>query len=124
MIALNPNITTKWNYISAMTCPTWTSQRAMQVEWLHKYPTRRKPRPKEFNGPIGRLNSFMSILDHLSADEQYFLYIADDYYEMVTDMVTGYLGARSDDVGAGSIDITVLPMSEVWTDMDVFVPDV
>ena len=38
---------------------------AMQHEWLIKYPTRKRPIPKEYNGVLGRLNSFVHIFQHM-----------------------------------------------------------
>jgi predicted GIY-YIG superfamily endonuclease len=51
-----------WRYLTVMTSPAWTAQRAMQVEYLHKYPTRRKPRPSRFSRPLGRARSMAFVV--------------------------------------------------------------
>lgn len=62
-------------FISVMTCDTWTNVRAMQVEWLSRYPTRKKPRPKQYGSPKGRLASLKEIISRMLPDEQIRLYI-------------------------------------------------
>ena len=54
-----------WIYIAILSSNSWTAQRAMVVEWNIKYPTRKKPRPYEFQGPEGRIKSFNSIFQFI-----------------------------------------------------------
>ena len=55
----------KWHYIAIITNPNWTATNAMQVEWTCKYPTRKKPRPREFQGIVGRIKSLKYILEYI-----------------------------------------------------------
>lgn len=47
----------EWEYLAVVSSPTWTKNDAMKVEWHMRYPTRKKPRPKEYCGVEGRLKS-------------------------------------------------------------------
>jgi len=44
-----------WEYLAIVSDPNWTKQEAMKCEWWIRYPTRKKPRPKEYCGIEGRL---------------------------------------------------------------------
>lgn len=45
-----------WKYLAIVECPPEMDKKdALALEWMIRYPTRRKPRPAEFNGPKGRL---------------------------------------------------------------------
>jgi len=57
----------------------------MQFEWICKYPTRRKPRPKIYSGPKGRMDSLASILSFIpdSEKKQMILYIHPDFMFVV-----------------------------------------
>lgn len=47
-----------WKYIFVVTSNRWrTVSRIMQLEWSIRYPTRKKPRPREYNGGLGRIRS-------------------------------------------------------------------
>jgi len=72
-----------WSYIAILTCPDWTAVRAMQHEWTIKYPTRRRPRPKEYQGPMGRIVSLKKICDQIPPEEHTALYVHEDYMETV-----------------------------------------
>ena len=71
-----------WHYIAILTCPMWTAQRAMQVEWNIKYPTRHKPRERAFQGPTGRICSFEEVFKFVK-DDGLVLYVHDDYIENI-----------------------------------------
>jgi|TARA_Y100000389_G_scaffold711_2_gene763 predicted GIY-YIG superfamily endonuclease len=56
-----------WRYVAILTSPGWTTTScAMKHEWSIKYPTRKRPRPKEFNGVMGRLRSLQFALKQMS----------------------------------------------------------
>lgn len=58
-----------WRYIAIITSPGWISTScAMKHEWSIKYPTRKRPRPKEFNGALGRLKSLKYALERMSPE--------------------------------------------------------
>jgi predicted GIY-YIG superfamily endonuclease len=69
-----------WEFIAVMTCSTWTNVRAMQVEWLIRYPTRKKPRPTSYAGAKGRISSLVEICKRLD-DDSVRLYIHPVFYE-------------------------------------------
>ena len=71
-----------WHFIAVLTCDYWTSVRAMQVEWLCRYPTRKKPRPQCFSGPMGRIQSLIEIAKRVEKDEIIKMFIHPDYFKM------------------------------------------
>jgi structure-specific endonuclease subunit SLX1 len=71
-----------WHYIAILTCVMWTAQRAMQVEWNIKYPTRHKPRERCFQGPQGRIQSFIEVFKFVK-DSDMVLYVHADYMHLV-----------------------------------------
>ena len=72
-----------WEFIAVMTCMDWTSVRAMQVEWLIRYPTRKKPRPTEYAGAQGRINSLVEIVKRMD-EPNIKLYVHPRFYEGVS----------------------------------------
>jgi len=82
-----------WNYFFIMTSKNWNCiSTAMQHEWSIKYPTRKRPRPREYNGKLGRLRSLSHVFDHMKSlgccDID--CYVHCDYYEMMTEMTSQY----------------------------------
>lgn len=78
-----------WKYLVVITSPCWESiSTAMQHEWSIKYPTRRRPRPKEFNGKAGRLKSLSLIFHHMRKlnCKDILCYVHADYYDMMCEM--------------------------------------
>lgn len=59
--ACNHNINLKWKYLAIIWSPEFTKHTALSCEWSIKYPTNKRPRPKEYNGAIGRLKSLMHV---------------------------------------------------------------
>jgi structure-specific endonuclease subunit SLX1 len=76
-----------WQMIAVLTSESWTAVRAMQVEWLCRYPTRKKPRPQCFAGPRGRIQSLAEIARRLEPGENIRLFIHPEY-ESVAKTVT------------------------------------
>ena len=70
-----------WTYLSIMTSNQWNKTRAMQVEYLHKYPTRKKPRPSKFSRPSGRIRSLTEICSRVN--EPILLHIEETFLESV-----------------------------------------
>ena len=77
-----------WEYIAVLYSYEWTAQRAMLHEWTIKYPTRRRPRPSMYQGPVGRIRSLSIVLPQIP--ENTTLCIASNYRE--------YLGTLPDNV--------------------------
>ena len=77
-----------WRYVAILTSPGWTSTScAMKHEWSIKYPTRKRPRPKEFNGVMGRLKSFKYALERMSQDGSHVLcYIDPQHTQYISDL--------------------------------------
>ena len=71
-----------WEFIAVMTCLEWTNVRAMKVEWLIRYPTRKKPRPTEFSGPQGRINSLVEVVQRMD-EPSIHLYVNPLFYDSV-----------------------------------------
>jgi predicted GIY-YIG superfamily endonuclease len=71
-----------WEFIAVMTCLEWTNVRAMKVEWLIRYPTRKKPRPTEFSGPQGRINSLVEVVKRMD-EPSIHLYVNPLFYDNV-----------------------------------------
>jgi predicted GIY-YIG superfamily endonuclease len=71
-----------WEFIAVMTCLEWTNVRAMKVEWLIRYPTRKKPRPTEFSGPQGRINSLVEVVKRMD-EPSIHLYVNPLFYDSV-----------------------------------------
>ena len=72
-----------WKYIAILTCPNWTAVRAMQHEWTIKYPTRRKPRPREYQGSLGRIRSLEKVCEQIPNNEPTSLYVHPDFIDTV-----------------------------------------
>jgi predicted GIY-YIG superfamily endonuclease len=53
----------KWKFLIVVGSEDFTKNSAMSFEWHTRYPTGKKPRPKEFAGPIGRLNGLKMVID-------------------------------------------------------------
>ena len=71
-----------WQYLAVISCPTFTKNTAMQVEWYIKHPTCKIRRPKEFNGPIGRLKSLPLVFCNSKfRDMEFTVRVCDKYYE-------------------------------------------
>jgi predicted GIY-YIG superfamily endonuclease len=51
-----------WKYLVIVNSEQFTRQKALSFEWHVRYPTGRKPRPKEFSGPLGRLEGLGLVL--------------------------------------------------------------
>lgn len=55
-----------WSFLVVITSECWDCiSTAMRHEWSIKYPTRKRPRPKEYNGVIGRLMSLTHVFQHM-----------------------------------------------------------
>ena len=88
-----------WRYIAVLTCPEWTAQRAMQHEWTIKYPTRRKPRPREYQGSRGRILSLEKVCAQIPDDEPTSMYIHHDYMHIVQSLnIPGHISIKPLDI--------------------------
>ena len=75
-----------WYYLVIIECDLWESiSDAMKFEYSVKYPTRKKPRPREFQGPNGRINSLPTIFNYYN-DIKFRVYIKEDYYDNIINL--------------------------------------
>lgn len=82
-----------WNFLCVLTSPCWDSvSTAMQHEWSIKYPTRKRPRPKEYNGSLGRLRSLQKVFEHMQRIdcENVMFYVIDDHIDMMRELCKPY----------------------------------
>ena len=82
-----------WSFLIVMTSPCWDCiSTAMQHEWSIKYPTRKRPRPKEYNGKLGRLRSLEKVFEHMENINcsDIICYVEDDYLELMNDVTTPF----------------------------------
>jgi len=96
-----------WSYIAILTCNNWTAQRAMQVEWNIKYPTRRKPRPYIYQGPNGRINSFEEVFKFVK-DANMVLYVHEIYINIVSAFLKDTnVNKNNTEIGTDTRNITI-----------------
>jgi len=76
-----------WQFLAVMTCSTWNNIRALQVEWLAKHPTRKRKRPKQFYGSIGRIKSLVEIFKRIPIEENITIYIHPSYYPLTLNLM-------------------------------------
>lgn len=71
-----------WNYIAIIECIDSSYNDSLSLEWSVKWPTNRKPRPKEFNKPHGRIKSLYKVFTNPKfIDKNYIAYIKSEYLE-------------------------------------------
>lgn len=70
-----------WSYFAILHSDEWTAVRAMQIEWLCRYPTRKKPRSRLFQKPSGRILSLTEICSRF--DEPASLYVTEEHMPSV-----------------------------------------
>lgn len=71
-----------WNYIAIIECTTSSYNDSLSFEWSIRFPTSRKPRPKEYNKPEGRIKSLYKVFTNPKfTDKNYIAYIKSEYIE-------------------------------------------
>ncbi len=78
-----------WCFLCVLTSECWDCiSTAMQHEWSIKYPTRKRPRPKEYNGKLGRLRSLEKVFQHMQTLNcaNISCYVHEDYIDMMTSL--------------------------------------
>lgn len=79
-----------WSFLAVITSDCWDCvSTAMQHEWSIKYPTRRRPRPKEYNGAVGRLRSLAHVFAHMEkvGCRDVICYVRADHVDLVREHV-------------------------------------
>jgi len=78
-------IKNKWKYLVIIQCEQFDHNLALCFEWMIKYPTRRRPRPKEYQGAHGRLTSLPLVFSYDKfKDLSYIVKVHPDYYDFLT----------------------------------------
>lgn len=54
----------EWKYLLIIESEHFDKNNALCFEWMLKYPTRKKPKPREFQGIMGRLKSLPLVLSY------------------------------------------------------------
>ena len=54
----------EWKYLLIIESEQFDKNNALCFEWMLKYPTRKKPKPREFQGIKGRLKSLPLVLSY------------------------------------------------------------
>lgn len=71
-----------WEYLLIVESPGMCQTKALSLEWHIKYPTCRKPRPREFNGANGRLRGLpLSITHRKFAGMCFVIHVTPRYFE-------------------------------------------
>lgn len=82
-----------WYFLAILTSPCWDCiSTAMKHEWSIKYPTRKRPRPKEYNGGEGRLNSLVHVFEHMKSLNctDVILYVDETFYEKMLEICSSF----------------------------------
>lgn len=53
-----------WYVVLTISCPEMTKREALSLEWSVRYPTNKRPRPKEYSGVHGRLHSLPLVFNN------------------------------------------------------------
>lgn len=98
-----------WKFLLVLTSECWDCVSiAMKHEWSIRYPTRKRPRPKEFNGVLGRLTSFSYIFNHIRKSNMcadMTCYVKDEYMEMMREISESYEFIKIVDLEEKNIEI-------------------
>jgi predicted GIY-YIG superfamily endonuclease len=62
----------EWKYLLIIESEQFDHNTALCFEWMLKYPTRKKPKPREFQGILGRLKSIPLVLLYEKFIEMHF----------------------------------------------------
>ena len=91
-----------WHFVVVLTSPGWTSiSCAMRHEWSIKYPTRKRPRPRQFEGSLGRVASLKYALERMSENgSDVHCFARQEFLPMVELLQTDYPFLITHDIAA------------------------
>ena len=73
-----------WKYLVKVQSEYFDSQLALRYEWQLKYPTNKRPRPREYNGPLGRIQSIpLVIANQKFANIPMQIQVAPEYFNLL-----------------------------------------
>lgn len=77
-----------WKYLYIITSPQFTKNTALSFEWSVKYPTNKRPRPRQYSSPKGRIESLKLVLNNpkFSGLDIDLVYCDPLYVEMIKNM--------------------------------------
>ena len=82
-----------WSFLCILTSECWDCiSTAMQHEWSIKYPTRARPRPKEYNGKLGRLRSLQKVFQHMESIHctDVVCYVHNDFIDLMHEITNSF----------------------------------
>lgn len=73
-----------WEFIMVITSANDNFNRntGLQLEWRIRFPTNVKPRPTEFQGPIGRIQAIDSALSNFKHDYPFVMAVKKEYFDI------------------------------------------
>jgi predicted GIY-YIG superfamily endonuclease len=99
-----------WFFMAVIYSPQYTKHTAMSLEWHIRYPTNKKPRPKEFAGPAGRIRALpMSLAHDKFSDHTFTIYIHPSYYDMFKMLLESYPALQGRVVLVDQVDACGIP---------------
>lgn len=80
-----------WKYLLWVESPQFTRNTALSLEWSVKYPTNRRPRPRLYDGPEGRIRSLPLVFNNPKFGGFDFTVRACDpaYYTLIREVLSG-----------------------------------
>lgn len=73
-----------WSYLAWVKSAQFTKNTALSFEWSVKYPTNHRPRPREYNGAVGRLKGLALALKNPKFGEHTFeVLVVPQHHEML-----------------------------------------
>lgn len=74
----------QWSYIVIIECIDCSYPESLSCEYSIKYPTNKKPRPKEFCSPEGRIKSLINVFTNPKFIEKNFIVsVIPEYFELL-----------------------------------------
>lgn len=79
-----------WTYVFQIESEHLTKQKALSLEWSFRYPTNKRPRPREYSSPEGRIRSIQLVLENPKfADIPHFtIRVCSEYLELVKSLLS------------------------------------
>ena len=86
----------------------WTYCEALSFEWHIKYPTSRRPRPAQFNGPKGRLDGLvLSIAHQKFIGKRMKIYVADEHFDYFRTKISDVTVANVEQLSHLNVEVSV-----------------
>lgn len=77
----------KWRFLFVITSQQFDNHKGLSFEWSLKYPTNKRPNPKEYSDKVGRIKSIPLVLNNPKfIDMKYTIYACDEYFENVSSL--------------------------------------